>query len=144
MYYHPNLIPLLLVVVLRNIQHQLKSSHTSPRSILWEYRMWVRGRWITIVGHCNDEISPSRPSPTKYMNFTGTRWFKDWGAFTATHLKASRIITTSSQSSAGGFYVYSSKAHTWDRRYSARIKTSNTYNIWAPVNPIIQGASCAG
>ena len=40
--------------------------------------------------------------------------------------------------------VYFSKAHPWNRRYSARIKTSNTYNIWAPVNPIVQGTSCAG
>ena len=41
-------------------------------------------------------------------------------------------------------HVYFSKAHPWDRRYSARIKTSNLYNTWAPVNPIIQGTSCAG
>ena len=34
-------------------------------------------------------------------------------------------------------HVYFSKAHPWDRRYSARIKTSNIY-IWAPVNPITQ------
>ena len=39
-------------------------------------------------------------------------------------------------------YVYFSKAHPWDRRYSARIKTSNVYYIWAPVlvNPITQSA----
>ena len=41
-------------------------------------------------------------------------------------------------------HVYFSKAHPWDRRYSARIKTSNLYNTWAPVNPIVQGTSCAG
>ena len=32
----------------------------------------------------------------------------------------------------GCFYVYFSIAHPWGRRYSARIKTSNIYNIWAP------------
>ena len=41
-------------------------------------------------------------------------------------------------------HVYFSKAHPWNRRYSARIKTSNVCNTWAPVNPIIQGTSCAG
>ena len=42
------------------------------------------------------------------------------------------------------FYVYFSKAHPWNMRYSARIKASNVCNTWAPVNPIIQGTSCAG
>ena len=46
--------------------------------------------------------------------------------------------------SAWCLYVYFSKAYPWDRRYSARIKTSNVYNTWAPVNPIVQGTSCAG
>ena len=41
-------------------------------------------------------------------------------------------------------YLYFSKAHPLDRRYSARIKASNVCNTWAPVNPIIQGTSCAG
>ena len=41
-------------------------------------------------------------------------------------------------------HVYFSKAHPWNRRYSARIKTSNVYNTWAPVKPIMQGTSCAG
>ena len=38
-------------------------------------------------------------------------------------------------------HVYFSKAHPLNRRYSARIKTSNVYNTWAPVNPIIQGTT---
>ena len=29
-------------------------------------------------------------------------------------------------------HVYFSKAHPWNRRYSARIKASNVYNTWAP------------
>ena len=41
-------------------------------------------------------------------------------------------------------HVYFSKAHPRNRRYSARIKASNVYNTWAPVNPIVQGTSCAG
>ena len=41
-------------------------------------------------------------------------------------------------------YVCFSKEHPWDRSYSTRIKTSNVYSIWAPVNPIVQGTSCAG
>ena len=40
-------------------------------------------------------------------------------------------------------HVYLSKAHPGDRRYSARIKTSNVHNTWAPVNPIVQGTCCA-
>ena len=47
-------------------------------------------------------------------------------------------------SNLGCLHVYFSKAHPWNRRYSARIKTSNVYNTWAPVNPIVQGTSCAG
>ena len=34
--------------------------------------------------------------------------------------------------------------HDIERRYSARLKTLSVCNIYAPVNPINQGTSCAG
>ena len=65
---------------------------------------------------------------------------------TSSHL-GGMFYKTDGSTSAGNklcLHVYFSKAHPWDRRYSARIKTSNVCNTWAPVNPIIQGTSCAG
>ena len=63
---------------------------------------------------------------------------------TSSHL-GGMFYKTDGSTSAGSklcLHVYFSKAHPWDRRYSARIKTSNVYYIWAPVlvNPITQSA----